>query len=128
MLFISHDRHFINLFADRIFEIRDSRFREYRGNYDDYLANMEKEEPQKVEKTASDKKPSRGREKRKADFTIRKTEDDIKKLEDRIKETDRQIQKNATDYEKLTELTEKRSDLLRELEKLYEKWMEATYD
>lgn len=43
LLFISHDRGFINAIANRIVEIRDGRLRSFMGNYDDYLWKKEQE-------------------------------------------------------------------------------------
>src|SRR5262249_44917014 len=37
LVFFSHDRYFIDKLATRIFEIEDGQFREYSGNYEDYL-------------------------------------------------------------------------------------------
>lgn len=127
MIFISHDRHFINLFADRIFEIRNSTFNEYQGDYDDYILRLEKEEPTKKVPFKKKKKPDRGREKRKLDFTIRKTEQEINLLENQLEELEIQIQEHATDYEKLSQLAVKRDQVKEKLEKLYKKWMEITY-
>jgi ATP-binding cassette, subfamily F, member 3 len=46
ILFISHDRDFLNQLADRIVEIRHSRLWQYRGNYDEYLQQREAQEEQ----------------------------------------------------------------------------------
>jgi len=128
MLFISHDRHFINTFADRIFEIRDGGFTVFPGNYDDYLEKVSLREPfMDVVKKTTDK-PARGKARRKADFTIRMTEEKIHKLEKEIDEIEELIQKYASDYKKLTELTKKRTVLKAELNLVYEKWMDLTSD
>ena len=37
VLFVSHDRYFINKVASRVVELSDGRFKNYIGNYDDYL-------------------------------------------------------------------------------------------
>ncbi len=128
MIFISHDRHFINLFADRIFEIRNSVFKAYEGDYDDYLNSLENEETPKKAPSKTKARPDRGREKRKVDFTIRKTEEKISLLENQLDEIEGQIQKHATDYEKLSQYSAERDELEEELEKLYEKWMGITYE
>ena len=128
MLFISHDRHFINTFADRIFEIRDGGFTVFPGNYDDYLEKVSLREPfMDVVKKTTDK-PARGKARRKADFTIRMTEEKIHKLEKEIDKIEELIQEYAADYKKLTELTEKRTVLKVELNLVYERWMDLTSD
>lgn len=45
LLFVSHNRHFINEIANKIWEIKDGIIHEYNGNYDDYI--MQKELAQK---------------------------------------------------------------------------------
>lgn len=126
MIFISHDRHFINTFADRIFEIRDGIFTIYPGNYDGYLEMTAAKEPAKVIVKKAEEKPTRGKAKRKADFTLRMLEDEIQKSEMEIIEIDNLIQEFSSDYQKLTELTEKRQKLKVQLEEQYENWMVLT--
>lgn len=44
LIFVSHDRYFINQLATKIWEIEDGGIREFTGNYDDYLEAKEQEE------------------------------------------------------------------------------------
>jgi ATP-binding cassette subfamily F protein 3 len=48
MLFISHDRYFINRIATKVVEVRDGRLAEYAGDYDYYLEKREEEQPSAV--------------------------------------------------------------------------------
>lgn len=41
VLFVSHDRYFINNLAERIVEVKEKRFFSYVGNYDEYLRKIE---------------------------------------------------------------------------------------
>jgi ATPase subunit of ABC transporter with duplicated ATPase domains len=126
MLFISHDRQFINNFADTVFEIRNSEFSIYKGNYDYYLAQYnEKTKVQEPVKGAV-QKPNRGKNKRKSVYTLRLTEEKIKELEQRIDMIEDSIQENSTDYEILEELSAKLEETKSELEATYNKWMEMT--
>lgn len=43
LIFVSHDRHFINSIADKIWEVSEGKVREYAGNYDDYESQKEQE-------------------------------------------------------------------------------------
>jgi ATP-binding cassette, subfamily F, member 3 len=61
MLFISHDRYFINRIATKVVEVRDGRLAEYAGDYDYYL---EKREEEQVEPRAGEPPQSGGREPR----------------------------------------------------------------
>ena len=42
LLFVSHDRYFINKFADKTIEFKDGKVTTYLGNYDDYKAKISK--------------------------------------------------------------------------------------
>ncbi|MBN2557433.1 MAG: ABC-F family ATP-binding cassette domain-containing protein [Clostridia bacterium] len=126
MVFISHDRHFINSFADRIFEIRDSKFQIYEGNYDDYINSIAPRETGRPGAAVKKIGAPRGKTKRKADFTIRTTEERILEIEGKIAEVEENVQRFASDYEKLTELTGIREELREELNGLYERWVELT--
>ena len=61
MLFISHDRYFINRIATKVVEVRDGRLAEYAGDYDYYL---EKRETEQIEPRAGEPPQSGGREPR----------------------------------------------------------------
>ena len=126
MLFISHDRQFINNFADIVFEIRNSEFSIYNGNYDHYLECFK--EKQRVFEPIVKKviKPNRGKSKRKSVYTLRLTEDRIAELENELKKIENDIQQNATDYEKLEELSMILEKTKSELDNTYIKWMEMT--
>lgn len=43
LIFVSHDRYFINKFADEIIEFQDGKAKSYLGNYDDYKVSKEKQ-------------------------------------------------------------------------------------
>ncbi|HEX7551786.1 MAG TPA: ABC-F family ATP-binding cassette domain-containing protein, partial [Candidatus Methylomirabilis sp.] len=55
MLFISHDRYFINRIATKVVEVRDGRLAEYAGDYDYYLEKREEEQPSAVSRQPSAK-------------------------------------------------------------------------
>ena len=56
ILFVSHDRYFINNVANKILEIKDSELKLYEGNYDSYK-NYGKVEPVKIEEVKTKIKP-----------------------------------------------------------------------
>ena len=53
ILYVSHDRYFINKTATRILEISDHGLTSYPGNYQDYIAQKEKEKASLTSSTAS---------------------------------------------------------------------------
>lgn len=64
LIFVSHDRYFINKFADEIIEFQDGKTKSYLGNYDDYKVSKEKQSQKdyfvdslKVEKKKGKKVP-----------------------------------------------------------------------
>ena len=69
LVFVSHDRYFINKFADRVIEFKGGKAKSYIGNYDDYKRakerenrdDYEQENPKKAEKKPS-KKNHRGKD------------------------------------------------------------------
>ncbi|MFA5152245.1 MAG: ATP-binding cassette domain-containing protein, partial [Clostridia bacterium] len=124
MIFISHDRHFVNKFAQRIFEIEDGSFNVYEGNYDYYLSKKQALIQQDKIAKPSVKKPFEGKkEKRKSDMIKRTLEQDIKHTEFELDVLTTEIEKYATDYEKLLHLVEKKDLLSEHLELLYEQWL-----
>ncbi len=124
MIFISHDRHFVNKFAQRIFEIEDGSFNIYEGNYDYYLSKKQALIQQDKIAKPSVKKPFEGKkEKRKSDMIKRTLEQDIEHTEFELDVLTTEIEKYATDYEKLLHLVEKKDLLSEHLELLYEQWL-----
>ena len=127
LLFVSHDRYFIEKFATRIWALGDGKITDYRGGYRDYLGWLERQQvyaradtsPQKktVEKKA---KPANN------DKAIGKLEKDIARLEGKIKELDALSEENSADYQKLMEIDAQKAEMEEQLMELYEKWEELS--
>ncbi len=128
MLFISHDRHFINKFSEKVIDVRDGSVITYEGNYDYYQKMIDKKneviDKIKISKKRQTTNQNYGKGKRKAVFTINKTEKLMADLENEMSIIDRDIVEFATDYKKLHELTTKREQLNLEHEELLKKWFE----
>lgn len=140
VLYVSHDRYFINETATRILDLKNHTFVNYIGNYDYYLEKMEaltaayagtaKEkaaEPQEEETTAKlDWKQQKELQamKRKIENDLKKTEKSISEAEARIEEIDTLMidEEIYTNGVKCRELAEEKSRLEQELEDLYEQW------
>ncbi len=125
IIFISHDRHFINKFAQRIFELEDGSFNVYEGNYDYYLTKKQALiQQEKISKPVA-KKPFEGKkEKRRNDSKRRFVEQSIKQLEIELDIIKKDIEKSVTDYEKLLALMGQKDKLSAQMESLYEQWLE----
>ncbi|MBR4211473.1 MAG: ABC transporter ATP-binding protein, partial [Oscillibacter sp.] len=133
LLFVSHDRYFINRFATRIWELADGTITDYPMGFAQYRAMKAQVEADKLRQAEIDRaeaarekkaaKPVRGRRQQqsaKRQLTI--CERDIARLEARIATLDASIEEHATDYEKLTELSAERDAAQSELDTLYERW------
>ena len=127
LLFVSHDRYFINRFATRIWELADGTIADYPCGFAQYRQMKaqeaaEKAEPPKPakEKTERPARGSRARQTARRQLTI--CERDIARAEEKITALEADMEAAACDYEKLTELTAEREAAQGELDALYERW------
>jgi ATPase subunit of ABC transporter with duplicated ATPase domains len=125
LLFVSHDRYFIEKFATRIWALHDGEITDFRGGYREYCAWKERQEQLRtVEKTPQKKEEKKKPHAPNTDRLISKAERDIARLEEKIAALDREAEEHAADYQKLLEIGERREALESELMALYEKWEE----
>lgn len=129
LLFVSHDRYFINRFATRIWELSDQTITDYPMGFAQYRQMKAQEEAEKQEapKPVKEKhvteRPARGNKAQQAarrQLTI--CEREIAKAEEAIAELDVQMEVAACDYEKLNELVKQKETAQAELDALYERW------
>ena len=129
LLFVSHDRYFIEKFADRIWSLQDGTVTDYRGGYREYCAWRERQAmlQQTETRRAPVRKPLEKRPRTpNVDKLIAKTEREIARLEARLAELDALAEENASDYQKLMEIEEHKEELNAQLLELYEKWEELS--
>jgi ATP-binding cassette, subfamily F, member 3 len=137
IVFVSHDRYFINKIADKVIEMNKGGATVYLGDYDYYLEKKEEEaELERLqtveihEKTTTDKRLSFKEEKRiqseqrKRERQIANLEEAIEKLEEELlhleeKMTEPEVYEN---HEKALEYTNKTNEVKQEIEKLMEEW------
>ena len=153
VLYVSHDRYFINRTATRILELVNQTFVNYIGNYDYYLEKKEEltrayaSAPQSSSaagkstgdtvSSASEPAPSEGRlswqeqkeqqaRERKRKNDLKKTEEEISRLEERNTQIDHELtlEEVYSNSVRCQELASERSDNEKRLEELYEKWEE----
>lgn len=134
VIYVSHDRYFINKTASRILELTQKQFINYIGNYDYYLEKKEILSPaileEKIIKSESTQKIDWKQQKeqqaqlRKKENELKKCEEQISRLEDTISSLDNEMSKpeNAVNSAKLNELSTKRTKAQDELDLLYETW------
>lgn len=127
LLFVSHDRYFIDRFATRIWLLENGKITDFHGGYKEFQAqrermeNIERAKKTQEKKTGKSTKPKNNPSPEKR---LAKIEREIAKLESEIAECDSQIEEFSSDYEKLLELGEQRSALDEKLNELYEQWEE----
>ena len=127
LLFVSHDRFFIERFATRIWTLENGLFTDFRGGWKEYGEWRERQavfgrNAEKNEK--KEKRDTRPPRPANAERLIAKTEREIAALEEKLDALSREEADNASDYQKLMELGEKREDLDAKLTALYKKWEE----
>ena len=145
LLYVSHDRYFINQTATRILDLVNQKFVNYIGNYDYYLEKKEEltriyapaadaaapEEaaaPSEASSTKLDWKAQKEEQARlrKKENELKKTEKRIEELETRDSEIDEEMSKPevATNVAECVKLSKEKAEIAAELEELYEKWEE----
>lgn len=146
VLYVSHDRYFVNQTADKILELENHQFSVYLGNYDYFI--QKKTERMAQEKAVQDAKrgdtesisgQSEGKtdwkqqkkiqsEKRKIENRLAEVEDRIAACEEDLRQIEEEFAKDdvATNSAKLNELSQKQEKLQEELDALYESWEELS--
>ena len=137
IIFVSHDRYFINKITDQVAEMQHDGLTIYLGDYDYYLEKKEEEaelEKLKQSKEIITKNNQRKRsyqeekqlqsEKRKKQRLIMELEEKIEMQEQELAALEEKMAepKNYQDHEKALELTKQSADLKQELERLMEEW------
>ena len=106
LLFVSHDRYFIEKFAERIWLLEDGQIRDFKCGYKKYRSIIEHEAASKPQVVAAPKvkkeKPKGGTKEN--DKLIRRLEREIEKQELAIAKLDADIEAAAADYQELTRL------------------------
>lgn len=142
VLYVSHDRYFVNKTATRILNLENGQFTSYLGNYDDYLATLERQNltpdtSASFTKVSNPKASdaSEGKQdwkamkeeaaaKRKKENQLKKTEEEIEQLETQISDLEEKLSlpEIATSSVKLQELTNEINTRKTRLSDLYELW------
>ena len=131
LLFVSHDRYFINRFATRIWELADGTITDYPCGFAQYRQMKAQEaaekaaapKPEKEREKPAAERPQRGNKAQQAarrQLTI--CERDIARAEEHIAALEADMEAAACDYEKLNELVQQKAAAQAELDALYERW------
>ena len=133
LLFVSHDRYFIDRFANRIWMLENGQIIDFKGTYAQFRAARERglagttasnaaapaaESPVPVKK----EKPKRAGGTKNLEKEVNAAERAVSKAEEKMEELNAAIEEAAADYKKLQELCEQKELLEAELLELYDKW------
>lgn len=140
ILFVSHDRYFMNKVSTQVLEMADKQIISYLGNYDYFIEKkQEKQEIAALEAITVETKQTTVTPENKSSYhqdkaikrEIRKRERRISELEEKIVELETEIASNETlltdpeifqDYQKAQEITEKNEELQATLLEVMEEW------
>ena len=144
MLFVSHDRYFINELANKIISVRDGHAKIYNGNYSYYLdekakqaAAVQEAKAEQTENTTSanqnkgklsyQEQKARDSQKRKLERAVSDAEARIEKLENEEQEIQTEMASPdiAASFEKLGPLQEKLSAVQEQLDQANTDWENA---
>ena len=130
LLFVSHDRYFIEKFAERIWLLEDGTIRDFPCGYQKYRSILEHEAAAKpapvVEAKPKKEKPKGGT--KESEKLVRRLEREIEKQEAAIAELDARIEAAAADYQELTRLLGEKETAENDLMALMEQWEAAQSD
>jgi len=133
LMFVSHDRYFINNIASRVVELIEGSLISYGGNYEYYKEKstqiknstlvIEAKTKDKIEKTSKEKtsKTSKGNNN---EFKKLKLEKEIEEFEEQLEGIEQEISKFSTDYEKLNSLYNEKLEIQKSLDILMEGYFE----
>ena len=126
LLFVSHDRYFIEKFATRIWAFDNGTLTDYRGGYRGYVAWKERQSVYAVAEKKSTEKSARKVQERargaSPEKQMQRVEKEISRLEAQLAALEEEAGRCATDYQKLMELEPQKEALNEALMELYERW------
>ncbi len=130
LLFVSHDRYFIEKFADRIWMLENGTITDFRGGYQEFRAFRERQAqagPRQAEAAPEPDRPRADKPRRpggtkELEKQVRAAERAVERAEIRMDELSGEMEAAACDYLKLQELCGQREALEDELAHLYAQW------
>ncbi|MCD7786246.1 MAG: hypothetical protein LUG87_01005 [Oscillospiraceae bacterium] len=127
LLFVSHDRWFIERFAGRIWYLENGELTDFRGSFSqfrDYQARQRAQQTPEPRRAEPAKPPKATKKTAKAspEKQISRLEKEIERQEACLAELNRQAEEFASDYQKLLELEPRQTALQEALDALYAEW------
>ena len=128
LLFVSHDRYFIDRFATRIWELEDGKIRDFPCGYAKYrsIKEHEKAGAAAAPVVTKEKKEKPKQNDQALEKLVRKLEREIAQMEAASADLDTQIEAAGADYQKLNDLMQEKTAQEEQLLVLMEQWEEAS--
>lgn len=124
LLFVSHDRYFIEKFATRIWALENGVITDFRGGYEEYRQWQQRQQIYRQAEKSREKEKKPKPKAHNNDKAIAKLEREIERTEEKLSALDQEAQEFASDYQKLMEIELQKESINEELLALYEKWEE----
>jgi len=129
LLFVSHDRYFINEFAQRVWMLENGHITDFKGTYQEYLAYLERQRafakgktpPPPAQEPKKDK-PKRPGGTKELEKQVRQAEQAVAKAEERQYELTLRAEEVASNYLELQKVMEEQKALEEEIAHLYTVW------
>ncbi|MBO5349195.1 MAG: ABC-F family ATP-binding cassette domain-containing protein [Clostridia bacterium] len=132
LIFVSHDRFFVNKIADSLLIFKKGQVTYFDGNYQAYESLESESEDEKVETQKEEKNANNTylmqKEKNRMITRIKKLERDITELENKMADLNNELLKEEiyTDYEKLTSIQTEIQELNKKIENNMQEWEELS--
>ena len=132
LLFVSHDRYFVEKFAERIWELEDGHIRDFRCGYAKYRSILDHEAAAKQAQSAAVPKPEKKEKKEKPrggdkelEKQVRRLEREIEKQEALVSQLEEAVAAAGADYQELTKRLQEKETAEGTLMELMEQWETA---
>ena len=126
LLFVSHDRYFVEKFATRVWEMENGTIHDFPCGYAKYRAIKEHEAAAKQKQPAPQRKEKPVKAGKELEKLVRRLEREISAKEEALAALDEALSAAASDYQELLRLTAEREDVEAALEDLMRQWEEAS--
>ncbi len=125
LLFVSHDRYFVDKFATRIWELEDGKIRDFPWGYSKYRSIKEHESAPQFQPPKKKEKPAKPAGSKELEKLVRRLEREIEAQEQAIAVLDEALAAAAADYQALLRLTEEKTAAEEKLNESMAQWEEA---
>ena len=125
LIFVSHDRYFVDKFASRIWELEDGKIRDFPCGYAKYRSIKEHETAPQFKPAKPKKEKQQPTGSKELEKLVRRLEREIAAQEQVIAELDAALEAASSDYQELVRLTQERQMQENKLDDLMQRWENA---